>query len=71
MAEDRYLAADACDLIEVEYEPRPAVGDPEAALAPGAPRVHEEFPDNVALRWGWSHGDVEGAFARGSSACAW
>ena len=61
---DRYVGADAAAAIEVEYEPRPAVSDPEAALAPGAPRVHAEFPDNVVLRWSWSEGDVEGAFAR-------
>src|SRR5437870_5210789 len=61
---DRYVGADAATAIEVEYEPRPAVSDPEAALAPGAPRVHAEFPDNVVLRWSWSEGDVEGAFAR-------
>src|SRR5574337_755504 len=64
VAEDRYVATDACDAIEVDYEPLPAVGDLEAALAPAAPRVHEEVPDNVALRWSWTHGDVEGAFAR-------
>lgn len=64
IAESRYVAADACDAIEVDYEPVPAVGDPESALAPAAPRVHEEFPDNVALRWSWTHGDVDGAFAR-------
>ncbi len=64
VAEDRYAAADACEAIEVEYAPLPAVCDPEAALAPGATRVHAEFPDNVALTWAWSEGDVEGAFAR-------
>ncbi len=64
LAEDRYAAADARDAIAVDYAPLPAVTDPEAALAAGAPRVHVEFPDNVALRWGWSEGDVEGAFAR-------
>lgn len=64
VAEDRYVAADACEAIEVEYDPLPAVSDPEGALAPGAPRVHADFPDNVALTWAWSEGDVEGAFAR-------
>jgi len=64
VAENRYVAADACDAIEVDYEPLPAVGDPEAALAPGAPCVHEEFPDNVALHWSWTHGEVDSAFAR-------
>lgn len=64
VAEGRYVAADAAEAIVVDYEPLPAAGDPEAAAAPGAPRVHEELPDNVALRWSWTHGDVDGAFAR-------
>jgi len=64
IADDRYRAADACDAIDVDFDSLPAAGDPETALAPGAPRVHEEFPDNVALRWSWSHGEVDDAFAR-------
>lgn len=40
-AEDETIAAEALDLIEVEYEEMPAVFDPEEALAPGAPLVHE------------------------------
>ena len=64
VAESRYVAADACDVIEVDYEPLPAVGDTDAALVPGAPRVHEAFPDNVVFRWAWTHGDVDAAFAR-------
>src|SRR5947208_2090109 len=64
VAEDRYVAADACEQIEAEYDPQPAVSDLDAALAPRAPRVHAQFPDNVALTWGWSEGDVDGAFAR-------
>ena len=39
LAEDRYLAADAAELVAVEYEELPAVVDPEAALAPGAPQL--------------------------------
>ncbi len=64
IAEDRYVAADACEAIEVEYAPLRAVSDPEAALKPDGPCVHPQFPDNVALTWSWSEGDVEGAFAR-------
>src|SRR5262249_49139246 len=64
VAANRYVGADAAAAIEVEYEPQPAVSDPEAALAPGAPRVHADLPDNVVLRWSWSGGDVDGAFAR-------
>src|SRR6266705_289215 len=63
-AEDRYVAADACEQIDAEYDPQPAVSDLDAALAPGAPRVHAQFPDNVALTWSWSEGEVDGAFAR-------
>ena len=40
-AEDETIAAEALDLIEVEYEELPAVFDPEEALAPGAPLIHE------------------------------
>ena len=43
------VAADAADLVEVDYEPRPAVVDPEAAVAPGAPLVHDEFGTNTAF----------------------
>src|SRR5438105_1596975 len=39
VARDRYLARDAADLIEVDYEVLPAVADPEKALAKGAPAV--------------------------------
>src|SRR4026207_1341146 len=37
IAEDRYIAEDACDLIEVEYEPLPAVPDPLHAPAGARP----------------------------------
>src|SRR5216110_258975 len=50
VAEDRYLAEDAVDLIEVEYEGGPAVIDLEHALDPAAPRVHEDVPGNRAAR---------------------
>lgn len=47
VARDRYLARDAALDVAVEIEPRPAVVDAEAALAPDAPRVYEEFESNV------------------------
>lgn len=62
VAEDRYLARDAADLIEVEYEPLEAVVDPERAIEEGAPIVHEEFGTNVAFVWRLSGGDIERAF---------
>lgn len=61
-ATSREAARDALDLITVEYEPLPAVVEVEQALAPGAPRVHEEFPDNQAFVITHDGGDVERAF---------
>jgi aerobic carbon-monoxide dehydrogenase large subunit len=63
VARDRYLAQDAADLVEVEYEVLPAVADPEKALGPNAPAVHPEWPDNVAFNYHQDGGDVDKAFA--------
>lgn len=62
-AESRYLAEDALELIEVEYEPLPPVIDTETALAPGAPLLYPEWGDNVQCQWGMSVGPVEETFA--------
>ncbi|TMM13884.1 MAG: xanthine dehydrogenase family protein molybdopterin-binding subunit [Actinobacteria bacterium] len=56
-------AEDAAELIEVEYEPLPAVVDPEAALAEGAPLVHEQFGTNRCYTWKLEEGEVERLFA--------
>src|ERR1700744_5616657 len=48
VATDRYLAEDAVDLIEVQYQPRPAVVDPLTALRADAPVLHDGFAGNVA-----------------------
>jgi aerobic carbon-monoxide dehydrogenase large subunit len=63
VATDRYLAEDACDLIAVEYEALPVITDTEAAVAEGAPLVHEDVPNNVAATLIQQVGDVERAFA--------
>ncbi len=63
VASDRYLAEDALDLIEVSYDPLPAVVDPVAAMQPGAPLLHDGFPANIASDRSFSYGDPEGAFA--------
>src|SRR5579859_1818798 len=49
IADDRYTARDARDLIEVDYEPLPAAIDIEKAMQPGAPVLYEEFGTNVAF----------------------
>jgi carbon-monoxide dehydrogenase large subunit len=62
VADTPYQAYDALDLIEVEYEPLPAVVDPEKAAKTGAPILHPEAPDNVAFHWTVAGGDVDAAF---------
>ncbi|MYZ48586.1 xanthine dehydrogenase family protein molybdopterin-binding subunit [Propylenella binzhouense] len=63
VAESRYIAEDAAALVDVDYEPLPAVADCLAALAPGAPPVHAGSDNNVAARMPSKIGDVEAAFA--------
>lgn len=59
VAIDQYVAEDARDLVEVEYEPLPAVVDAREAMRPESPTVH---PDgNVASAWAVDSGDVERA----------
>ena len=66
-AESAAQAADACELVEVDYEPLAPIADVESALAPGAPLLHDRVPGNVLFRRDDSYGDVEGAFARAHS----
>ncbi|MGE3597505.1 MAG: xanthine dehydrogenase family protein molybdopterin-binding subunit [Dehalococcoidia bacterium] len=63
VARDRYIAEDALALIDVEYEPLPVVANLESALAEGAPKLYEEWSDNVLGRMTFTSGDVEMAFA--------
>jgi carbon-monoxide dehydrogenase large subunit len=61
VARDRYAAADALELIDVEYEALPPVLDMAAALQPGSPQVHEA--GNKSYTWTLANGDLDGAFA--------
>jgi carbon-monoxide dehydrogenase large subunit len=63
VADDRYRAQDALDLIDVDYEPLPAVVDPQKAAAPGAPQLHAGIPNNQAFHWTVAGGDIDAAFA--------
>jgi len=63
VASDRYRAEDALDLIEVRYRPLPAVVDPLAAAAPGAPVLHPGAKGNVIGERSFRYGDPERAFA--------
>src|SRR5262245_6684435 len=61
-AEDRYAARDAADLVEVDYEPMPAVVDAFKAAQPGAPQLHPDVPKNICFHWKVSGGDADAAF---------
>jgi aerobic carbon-monoxide dehydrogenase large subunit len=63
VAESAAQAYDAVELIDVDYEPLPAVIDPEQATKPGAPQLHPDIPGNVAFHWTVAGGDVDAAFA--------
>ncbi len=58
LADNRYAAEDARELIGIAYETLPSVQDP---TDPGAGRVHDDIPDNLAGRVTLSRGDVETA----------
>jgi carbon-monoxide dehydrogenase large subunit len=64
IAGDRYLAADALEAIEVDYEPLPPVLDMRAALADGADLVHTELGTNKSYVWKLGGGDYEAAKAK-------
>ena len=61
VAEDLYAARDAADLVDIEYEPLPAVTDLDKA-AGGAPFAHTGWDTNVAFTSVLEHGDLAGAF---------
>ena len=75
-AETVDAAEEALNLIEVDYELLPAVFDPLAAMAPGAPKIHENVGDydgapknllatdlrNGLTRLAWKKGDVDAGF---------
>jgi len=64
VADDAYRASDAAEVVRVDYEPLPAVVDPEPAASPGAPRVHAHWDSNVAATVALEAGDVDTALAR-------
>jgi len=58
IAEDRYLAEDALELIDIEYAPLGAVTDPEYAASERAPLLHEEAATNVLIAREFKKGDA-------------
>ena len=64
VAETRYLAEDALDLVRIDYELLEPLVDMVAAASPEAPVLHENLGTNVVYEKTFTHGDVEGDFAR-------
>ena len=62
VASDRYVAEDALELIEVEYDPLPPVVKPEDALDPDAATLHEELGNNIGCHRLLDYGEVDKAF---------
>ena len=62
VATDRYVARDAAEAVEVDYEPLPAVADAEKAMAKGQPQLHGDVPNNLCFKWTVAGGDVDAAF---------
>jgi carbon-monoxide dehydrogenase large subunit len=63
VANDKYIAQDAVDLVEVDYDPLDVVTSSEEALAEGAPILHEQFGTNQAFTWSLAGGDIDAALA--------
>src|SRR5438552_7475862 len=63
-AENKYIARDAADLVEIDYEPLPVVFNPEKAMDPASPRLYEEFSDNIAYQFAFESGNTEEAFKK-------
>jgi len=63
VAESRAVAEDGISRVRVEWEPLPAVTDPESALDPSRPVIHPELGDNLAFRLDLASGDADRAFA--------
>ncbi len=64
VAESRYAAEDAAELVELDLDPLPAVLDPEAALGAGATVIHDRFGTNLIGGFTIGKDDAEGALAR-------
>lgn len=62
IAETEELAAQAANMIRVEFEDLPILDSPQAALAPGTPVIHPDRPDNILVTFDLDFGDVKTGF---------
>jgi carbon-monoxide dehydrogenase large subunit len=59
VAENRYVAEDALESILIDYDPLPNVIDPEQAVLPDAPLLHEEAGTNILVEREFRRGDID------------
>jgi carbon-monoxide dehydrogenase large subunit len=64
VADSRYLAEDAAELVVVDWDPLEAAIDTDAALGDDAPQLHDDVPHNRLTQMEFSNGDVKGAFRK-------
>jgi 2-furoyl-CoA dehydrogenase large subunit len=64
VADSRYIAEDAAELVEIDYAPLEAVMDPQAACEKSAPLLHPQAKTNEVSVREFSYGDPDAAFAR-------
>jgi len=60
---DPDIAEEAIDLIDIDWEPLPAVFDAEEAMKDGAPLVHDDKPNNITMTMDIERGNIAQAFA--------
>ncbi|HET6184905.1 MAG TPA: xanthine dehydrogenase family protein molybdopterin-binding subunit [Acetobacteraceae bacterium] len=70
VAESRYLAEDAAELIEIDYDPLPVAVSAMEAADTAAPRLHEDAAGNVLVSRGFARGDVNAVFAEAAATVA-
>jgi len=63
VAESRYIAEDAAALVDIDFEPLPAIADCAEALASGAPLAHRDASSNLGAHIPLNVGNVDAAFA--------
>lgn len=69
VAEDEVAATHAARLIRVEYEELPFVLDVQEAMAETAPRLHEDFPNNILQHSSYEEGDYNAAISEPGLIC--
>src|SRR5688572_5090063 len=62
VSDSRYIAEDAIELIDVEYQALGVVTDARQSMQPGAPQLHDATPNNIAANFQVNVGDVDTAF---------